>query len=61
MMPKLNNGQFQIRIKEPDGTRLERTEDKFKQVLQIIDKTVNNHVKISVGLYWFGAQQFWEQ
>jgi multidrug efflux pump subunit AcrB len=49
MMPKLNNGQFQIRLKEPQGTRLERTEDKFKQVLQIINKTVNNHVKITSG------------
>lgn len=49
MMPKLNNGQFQIRIKEPEGTRLERTEDKFKEVLQIIDKTVNHHVKITSG------------
>jgi multidrug efflux pump subunit AcrB len=49
MMPKVNNGQFQIRIKAPDGTRLERTEDKFKQVLQIIDATVNHHVAISSG------------
>jgi multidrug efflux pump subunit AcrB len=49
MMPKLNNGQFQIRLKEPQGTRLERTEDKFKQVLHIIDQTVNNHVKITSG------------
>jgi len=49
MMPKLNNGQFQVRLKEPQGTRLERTEDKFKQVLQIIDKTVDHHVKISSG------------
>jgi multidrug efflux pump subunit AcrB len=49
MMPKLNNGQFQIRLKEPQGTRLERTEDKFKDVLQIINKTVNNHVKITSG------------
>jgi multidrug efflux pump subunit AcrB len=49
MMPKLNNGQFQIRLKEPQGTRLERTEEKFKQVLQIINKTVNNHVAISSG------------
>ena len=49
MMPRLNNGQFQIRIKEPQGTRLERTEDKFKEVLQIINKTVNNHVEISSG------------
>ncbi|WP_295772281.1 efflux RND transporter permease subunit [uncultured Mucilaginibacter sp.] len=49
MMPKLNNGQFQIRIKEPDGTRLERTEAKLKQVLQIIDSTSNHHVAISSG------------
>ncbi|WP_200801854.1 efflux RND transporter permease subunit [Mucilaginibacter sp. OK098] len=49
MMPKLNNGQFQVRLKEPQGTRLERTEDKFKQVLQIIDKTVDHHVKITSG------------
>lgn len=49
MMPKLNNGQFQIRLKEPEGTRLEVTEDKFKHVLQIIDKTVNHHVKITSG------------
>ncbi|QJD97234.1 efflux RND transporter permease subunit [Mucilaginibacter robiniae] len=49
MMPKINNGQFQIRLKEPEGTRLERTEDKFKQVLQIINKTVNNHVEITSG------------
>jgi multidrug efflux pump subunit AcrB len=49
MMPKLNNGQFQIRIKEPDGTRLERTEDGLKQVLQIIDSTVNHHVAITSG------------
>ncbi len=49
MMPKLNNGQFQIRIKEPDGTRLERTETKLKQVLKIIDSTSNRHVAISSG------------
>jgi multidrug efflux pump subunit AcrB len=49
MMPKLNNGEFQIRLKEPQGTRLERTEDKFKEVLHIIDQTVNHHVKITSG------------
>jgi multidrug efflux pump subunit AcrB len=49
MMPKLNNGQFQMRIDEPQGTRLEVTEAKFKQVLDIIDKTVDHHVKITSG------------
>jgi len=47
MMPKVNNGQFQLRIKEPDGTRLERTEEKVRQVLQIIDSTVNKQVAIT--------------
>jgi multidrug efflux pump subunit AcrB len=47
MMPKINNGQFQLRIKEADGTRLERTEDALKQVLQIVDKTVDHNVSIT--------------
>jgi len=49
MMPKINNGQFQLRMKEPEGTRLERTEETFKEVLKIIDETVNHHVAISSG------------
>lgn len=49
MMPKVNNGQFQIRIKAPDGTRLERTEEDLKKVLSIIDKTVDHKVLISSG------------
>lgn len=48
-MPKVNNGQFQIRIKEPKGTRLECTEDAFKKVLKVINETVNNHVAITSG------------
>jgi multidrug efflux pump subunit AcrB len=47
MLPKTNIGQFQIRIKAPEGTRLERTEEKLKQVIGIIDSTVQNHVEIS--------------
>ncbi len=47
MMPRTNTGQFQIRLKEPDGTRLEKTETALKEVLKIIDSTVNNKVAIS--------------
>jgi len=47
LMPKINTGQFQLRIKMPDGTRLERTEDKLHQVLNIIDSMVDGHVAIS--------------
>jgi multidrug efflux pump subunit AcrB len=47
LMPKVNSGQFQLRIKMPDGTRLEQTEQKTHEVLAIIDSTVNGHVAIS--------------
>ncbi|MGZ3924906.1 MAG: efflux RND transporter permease subunit, partial [Flavisolibacter sp.] len=47
MMPRTNSAQFQIRLKEPDGTRLEATETKLKQVLSIIDSTTNGHVAVS--------------
>ncbi len=47
MMPRTNGSQFQIRLKEPDGTRLEQTETALKQVLNIIDSTVKGHVAIT--------------
>ena len=47
LLPKINSGQFQMRIKAPEGTRLERTEEKLKQVLSIIDSTVHHQVEIS--------------
>jgi len=47
LMPRTNGGQFQVRIKAPDGTRLERTEVLLKQALAIIDTTVQHHVAMS--------------
>ncbi|MDE3251907.1 MAG: efflux RND transporter permease subunit [Bacteroidota bacterium] len=47
LLPKTNNGQLQIRIKEPDGTRLEKTERTVKGILSLIDSTVNGNVTIS--------------
>jgi multidrug efflux pump subunit AcrB len=47
LLPKTNNGQLQIRIKEPDGTRLEQTERATKGVLDVINATTNGNVKIS--------------
>jgi multidrug efflux pump subunit AcrB len=47
LMPKVNTGQFQLRIKEPDGTRLEITEHKMHDVLDIVNKIVDGHVAIS--------------
>lgn len=47
MLPHSNAGQMQIRLREPDGTRLEVTERVVKGVLNIIDSTVQGHIAIS--------------
>ncbi len=47
LLPKSNAGELQIRIKEPDGTRLEKTERTVKGILNILDSTVNGHVAIT--------------
>jgi multidrug efflux pump subunit AcrB len=47
LMPQGNSGQYQIRLIAPEGTRLERTEEKVQQALAIIDSTVKGHVKVS--------------
>ncbi len=47
LLPKTNNGQLQVRIKEPDGTRLEQTEAATKGILDIIKATVKGNVTIS--------------
>jgi multidrug efflux pump subunit AcrB len=47
LLPRTNEGQLQIRLREPDGTRLEVTEAMTKGALAIIDSTVGGHVAIS--------------
>jgi hypothetical protein len=47
LLPKSNNGQLQLRLREPDGTRLEVTERATKNILDIIDSTVDHQVAIS--------------
>ncbi len=49
LLPKSNAGQLQLRMKEPDGTRLEVTESAAKDVLKIIDSTVNGNVEVTSG------------
>ena len=47
LLPKTNNGQLQLRIREPDGTRLEVTERTTKQVITLVDSVVGHHVAIT--------------
>jgi len=47
LLPKNNNGQLQLRIREPDGTRLQKTTQAVQGILNIIDSTVQGNVAIS--------------
>ncbi len=47
LLPKSNNGQYQLRLRLPDGTRLERSEDMVHDVLGLLDSLTGNHVAIS--------------
>jgi multidrug efflux pump subunit AcrB len=47
LLPKTNTGQLQLRVREPDGTRLEVTEKTTQGVLAIIDSAVHGHIAIS--------------
>jgi multidrug efflux pump subunit AcrB len=47
LLPKTNNGQLQLRIREPDGTRLEVTERDTRNILSQIDSIVQGNISIS--------------
>jgi multidrug efflux pump subunit AcrB len=48
VFPKVNSSQFQMRLRAPDGTRLESTEDKAIAVLNELEKIIGKeHVAIS--------------
>ncbi len=47
LLPKTNNGQYQVKLRMPDGTRLERTEGMVLDVLQILDSITDKHIEIS--------------
>lgn len=40
VLPKVNGNQFQVRLRAPDGTRIERTEDKMIRVTKIVEELV---------------------
>jgi multidrug efflux pump subunit AcrB len=55
IFPTVDTGQFQLRLRAPDGTRIERTEEIAKEALATIDEAVgkdqegNSKVAISLG------------
>jgi RND family efflux transporter MFP subunit len=55
IFPTVDSGQFQLRLRAPDGTRIERTEEITKEALEVIkqeagtDKKGKSNVAISLG------------
>ncbi|GAA4400601.1 efflux RND transporter permease subunit [Nibrella viscosa] len=47
LLPKINAGQLVVRMKTPDGTRLERTEEKVNQLVDLIDDLTDGNVALS--------------
>lgn len=47
MLPQLNAGQLVIRMKTPDGTRLERTEERVKKLLEVVDEVSEGNLAVS--------------
>jgi multidrug efflux pump subunit AcrB len=54
VLPKVNGGQFQVRLRAPDGTRLERTEAKLVKALNILQDMVGKK-NIAVTSSFVGA------
>ena len=47
VLPRSNAGQFQVRLRAPDGTRIERTEEYLLRTLNVLD-TLVGHENIGV-------------
>lgn len=47
LLPKTNTGQYQLKLKLPDGTRLERTETMVNDVVRVLDSLSGNHITVT--------------
>lgn len=54
VLPKSNAGQFQVRLRAPEGTRIERTEEKMVKTLNVLEQLVGKK-NISVTSAYVGT------
>lgn len=47
ILPQINSGQMVIRMKTPDGTRLERTEESVAQLLNLVNEVAEGNLAVS--------------
>ncbi|HMH24313.1 MAG TPA: efflux RND transporter permease subunit [Puia sp.] len=59
VLPRSNAGEFQVRLRAPDGTRIERTEEYMIRTLHILDSMVGNeHIELTSAVVGMHAGQF---
>ena len=59
VLPKSNAGQFQVRLRAPDGTRIERTELYMVKALHILDTMVgHSNVEVTSAMVGMHGSQF---
>ncbi|HXB94929.1 MAG TPA: efflux RND transporter permease subunit, partial [Puia sp.] len=59
VLPKSNAGQFQVRLRAPDGTRIERTELYMVRTLHILDTMVgHDNIQVTSAMVGMHGSQF---
>ncbi|HWB92328.1 MAG TPA: efflux RND transporter permease subunit, partial [Puia sp.] len=59
VLPKSNAGQFQVRLRAPDGTRMERSEEYMLRTLKILDTLVgHDNIAVTSSIVGMHNQQY---
>ncbi len=59
VLPKSNSGQFQVRLRAPDGTRIERTEEYVIKTLHVLDTIVgHDNIELTSAMVGMHGGQF---
>jgi multidrug efflux pump subunit AcrB len=58
IFPKVDSGQFQLRVRAPDGTRLEDTEDLAKDVLEEIARLAGGAQNVNISVTLVGTASY---
>ncbi len=59
VLPKVSGGQFQVRLRNPDGTRLEKTEATMLKTIDVLNKLVGKeNVEITSAMVGMHGSQF---
>jgi multidrug efflux pump subunit AcrB len=55
IFPTVDAGQFQIRLRAPTGTRIERTEELASQALDTVAEAAGGKDKVAISIGWIGV------